>query len=168
MTLDSNTITGPTCAAATATTSTEAALDTSPGVAQIPQCVEVVSDANTIPTILSSERLSPTSVKVSWGPYAGINSFNVRYGFENGAWLYNFDVEGFTATINSLPVNQPIWVSVASRNYCSIGVSSEGILIGGPRLPNTGYSQKKYDISWYVLGGIIIFFAQFLYRKIDI
>jgi len=38
------------------------------------------------PTILESKRMSPTSIFVSWAPYSGTNTFNVRYGFTDGSW----------------------------------------------------------------------------------
>jgi len=103
------------------------------------------------PIILNSKRIDPTSVYLSWGPYSGTESFNVRYGLTNGQWLYNMDVTGFAATINALPANQPIWVQVAARNNCSIGTYGTPMLVGGsliPLLPNTGFAPTHHNFVW--------------------
>lgn len=92
-----------------------------------------------IPIIIGSKRVSPTSISITWGPYSGTDTFNVRYGVTNGDWLYNTDVAGFSTTINALPANQPIWIQVAARNNCSIGTYGDPLFVGGPSLPNTGF-----------------------------
>ncbi len=92
----------------------------------------------TVPTIIKSTRTGPTSIFISWGPYAGIDTFNIRYGPANGNWLYNTNVIGFSTTINDLPSYQPIWIQVAAKNSCFIGIYGESRFVGGPKLPNTG------------------------------
>ncbi len=148
-----------------------AATNTSSSVSSAPSTGGVCTSApiNTIPIILESRRVSPTSISLKWGPYAGINNFNVRYGLTNGNWLYNTNVTGFSTTINNLPANQPIWIQVAARNDCAIGVYGESKFVGGPGLPNTGMAASKGDSSqWYLpVGGIFgaaILFT-YLYRK---
>ncbi len=141
-----DTITSSACTAATvppSTTSTTSSSSTSapntstPGA---PPCI--APDITSTPILISSKRISPTSVTLNWGPYQGINDFNIRYGLQNGSWLYNTNVTGFTTTINALPANQPIWVQIASRNNCVIGTYSEPKLVGGPMLPSTGFAPQ--------------------------
>jgi hypothetical protein len=104
--------------------------------------------------------MSPTSVFISWGPYSGINKFNVQYGYQNGNLLYNFDTNQFSTTISDLNRNQPIWVRIANRNDCFIGAYGEAKLVGGPGLPNTGSVSSKNEFKWYIpasiFGGILI------------
>jgi len=108
----------------------------------------VASPITTIPIILNSSRISPTSISLSWGPYAGINMFNVRYGLTNESFPYNTNVTGFSTTINDLPPNAPIWVQVAATNGCSIGTYGEAQLIGAPSLPSTGFAPQQNTITW--------------------
>src|SRR5680860_592987 len=106
VTLQSNQITQPTCAAATATATAAASLSSS-STSDIAPCI--ASEITTVPIIIDSKRISPTSIFISWGPYAGINTFNVEYGLTSGSRPYNVSVTGFSTTINNLPANQPIW-----------------------------------------------------------
>jgi len=148
VTLDTNTISGPTCTSAGGSSSSSSS-STGGGT---PPCIAPL--ITTVPIIIDSKRISPTSVFVSWGPYAGINTFNVRYGLVNGAWLYNTNVTGFSTTINSLPPNQPIWIEVAAENNCSIGTYGGSKFVGGPSLPNTGLAPHQNNIPWYIPAGI--------------
>lgn len=109
-----------------------------------------------VPIIIESRRIDVDSVFISWGPYSGINTFNVQYGFENGKWLYNTNVTGFSTTINDLPPNQPIWIQVAATNNCSIGVYGAPMLVGGPSLPNAGFITHENNIPWYIPAGIFV------------
>lgn len=98
----------------------------------------------TVPTILEARRAGPTSIFVKWGPNAGLNDFMVQYGYENGKWLFNNKVTGFSTTINNLPANQSIWIQVAATDNCAIGTYGASVLVGGtpttnsPGFPNTG------------------------------
>ena len=102
------------------------------------------------PIIIESRRIDANSIFISWGPYSGIDTFNVQYGLENGKWLYNTNVTGFSTTINALPPNQPIWVRIAARNTGLIGTYGESRFVGGPRFPNTGLAPHKNDVPWHV------------------
>lgn len=137
VTMDNNTVTGPTCETTTNSSS--------PVFADIPYC-EPINDTVVSPLIIESKRIDKDSVYIKWGPYSGTDKFNVQYGFENGKWLFNTDVTGFFTTINDLPVNQPIWVRVAARNDCQIGVYGEPKFIGSPKMPNTGFAPKINNI----------------------
>lgn len=96
-------------------------------------------DSNTVsPIVITSKRIDSDSISLNWGPYSGTEEFNVQYGTKNGDWQYNTNVEGFSTTINNLPLNLPIWVRVAARNNCTIGEYGISKLIGGPGLPNAG------------------------------
>lgn len=95
------------------------------------------------PIILESRRVDLTSIFVSWGPYSGVNMFNVQYGLTDGDWLYSTDVTGFSTTINSLPTNVPIWIRIAARNDCTIGIYGQPKFVGGPRLPSTGFAPRE-------------------------
>ena len=110
------------------------------------------------PIIIESKRVDPSTVFISWGPYSGINTFIVRYGLENGKWLYNTGVTGFSTTIGGLPLNQPIWVQIATTDNCSIGTYGDSKLVGGPALPNTGVGPHERSILSDVAipGGIIM------------
>ncbi len=96
----------------------------------------------TVPRILDSKRVSPTSISLNWGPFAGIGVFNIQYGLTKGDWLYNTTVTGFSTTINALPANLPIWIQVAATDGCAIGVYGEPQFVGGPSLPNTGFAPR--------------------------
>ena len=118
-------------------------------------------NANT-PIIIESKRIDADSIFVSWGPYSGIDSFNIEYGVENGKWLYNTNVTGFSTTLNDLPLNQPIWVRIAARNNSTIGIYGEPKMVGGPMLPNTGLSPHKSITQWVIPAGIFFMFSIFL------
>lgn len=101
------------------------------------------ADSFVAPTIITSSRIDADSVFISWGPFSGINTFTVQYGFQDGNWLFSTNVTGFSTTINDLPPNQPIWVRVGVRDNC-IGVKyGASRLVGGPGLPNTGYGRLR-------------------------
>lgn len=138
VTLNNTTISKSTCATGTAGGAAFAASNASLASGS-PYCPDI-SSSIVIPTILESKRLSPTSIFVSWGPYSGVDTFNVQYGTKNNSWLYNTDVKGFSTTLSYLPSNSPIWVRVAPRSNCTIGSYGSSKLIGGPRLPSTGFA----------------------------
>ncbi len=168
---DVDTITAPTCTAspspsAVATSSGGSSSSSSGsggGGSSGPACPPLNSTI-VAPIIIESRRVSPTSIFVSWGPYSGTDTFNVRYGFTNGDWLYNTDVTGFSTTINALPTNQPIWIQVAARNSCAVGTYGAPKLVGGPRLPNTGFAPHGNSIEWYI--STINFVLLFLLLKL--
>jgi hypothetical protein len=114
-----------------------------------------LNDAIATPIVIESKRIDADSIFIKWGPYSGVNTFNVQYGFENGNWLYNFDTTDFSATINNLHPNQPIWVRIANRNDCFIGTYGESKLVGGPGMPNTGFAPKNNKILWCISLGIL-------------
>lgn len=141
VTMIGDTISGPSCAAIASTTSTTTS---NANASSYVPCV-ATSEITSVPTtILTTKRLSPTSVYITWGPYAGLDTFNVRYGKVNGEWLYNYDFTGFSATIGSLEPNQPYWFQVSSRNNCLIGTYGPSKLVGGPSLPSAGFGP------WYL------------------
>jgi hypothetical protein len=157
--LDSNIVTGPTCTAASTPTPTPTSTpapsssSSSGGSVSAPAAKSYPVLNNVTPIIIDSRRVSPTSVFISWGPYSGIDTFTIQYGLENEKWLYNSIVTGFSTTINSLPLNQPIWVRIAAYNG-SIGTYGEARLVGGPSLPNTGLAPRQNIIPWYFPAGI--------------
>ncbi|MEX2028205.1 MAG: fibronectin type III domain-containing protein, partial [Candidatus Curtissbacteria bacterium] len=104
----------------------------------------------TTPIILEARRTSPTSIFLSWGPYAGINTFIIQYGFTNGSFPFSTSVTGFSTTINDLPPNQPIWVKVAATDDCSIGRYSPAVL-AGIGLPNTGVGTDDKNTPWNII-----------------
>jgi len=164
VTLDTNTITGPTCTASTTTTST-----TSTALAPVdytsapnPPCPPIPVGI-VAPNIIESRRVDTNSIFLSWGPYSGTDRFIVRYGPTNGNWLYNTDVTGFSTTLGNLPSDTPFWVQVAARNDCQIGEYGESRLVGGssPMLPNTGNGSLVSNTPWYlyalVFSGVSVF-----------
>jgi hypothetical protein len=142
ITFNNTTINNSSCAS-TGSSSSSSSSSTSP-TATCPALAKVSVG------ILESRRVDSDSVFISWGPYSGVNTFNVQYGTEDGKWLYNVNVTGFSTTINALPANQPIWVRVAPRNSCTIGAYGTSKLVGGPGLPSTGAASDKNNISGYV------------------
>jgi hypothetical protein len=156
VTLNNTTLTRSTCAAGSAGAPTPTPTPTptqstssSGGSASAP-AAKICPALNCVtPIILESRRIDANSVFVSWGPYAGSNTFIIRYGLENGKWLYNTTVTGFSTTIGSLPSNQPIWVLISPTDGCSIGTCGVAKLVGGPMLPNSGFGPKNY-ISWHM------------------
>lgn len=141
VTLNNTTVTKPSCAAGTsggAALPTSVQLNQAPGVGYCPP----ISSQTDLPIIIESKRISPTSIYLKWGPYSGVDTFNVQYGFENNKFIFNTNVTGFSTTINDLPINQPIWVRVATRNDCQIGTYGESSFTGSPKLPNTGFAPK--------------------------
>lgn len=153
VTLSSNSITGPSCGV---TTSSGSSVPAGNNSTTNPPNVCVATAITTVPIIIESRRVSSTSIFISWGPYAGINTFNIRYGPTNGNWLYSTNVTGFSTNLNSLPANQPIWVQVAAADSCSIGTYGEAKLVGGPGLPNTGLAPYENNVPWSILAGILI------------
>lgn len=142
---DADTISTPTCTtAASSGTSTVSSSDSTSGFSvSDPPAVCVSTGVNAQPLIIESHRVSPTSTFLSWGPYEGLNTFVIRYGLEDGNWLYNTTVTGFSTIIGSLPTNQPIWVSIAATDGCAIGSYSLSRLIGSPRLPDSGVGMSS-------------------------
>jgi len=146
VTLLLNQITQPICATPTSTPTSTSTSTSSNSDTEIAYCPPI-TDTVVTPIIIESKRIDKDSIYIKWGPYSGVNTFNVLYGFEEGKLLYNVDVTGFYTTINDLRVNQPIWVRVAARNDCQIGDYGEAKLVGGPRLPNTGFAPNNNNIS---------------------
>ncbi len=155
VTLQANTITKMNCAAGSAGGATLPTTNTGSGGTNFAAVCPALSPQVIAPTIISSNRVSPTSVFISWGPNSGVNTFNVQYGPTNGNWLYNTDVTGFSTTLNALSANQPIWVRVAARSNCRIGTYGTATLVGGPGLPNTGLAPQKSDFTLYIAVGIL-------------
>jgi LPXTG-motif cell wall-anchored protein len=144
VTMDNNQITQPVCA-----TTTTSSGSSSGSLAAYCEPFESVA-----PIIIESRRIDADSVFISWGPYSGINTFIVEYGTENGKWLYNTRVTGFSTTLNNLPANRPIWVRVTATDYCSMGVLGEPKLVGGPGLPNTGLAASQRSVG--ILAGAFV------------
>lgn len=162
ITTDGNTISGPTCLAAptpTPTTTTTTTFDTVYN--DTPYCPPL--DPGVVaPNIIDSSRVDADSVYISWGPYSGTDDFIVQYGTTQDNLIYSVNVTGFSTTLNSLPVNQPIWVRVAARNECMVGAFEDAVLVGGttlvgaPRLPNTGRGDGIIDKYWMIVAGSIL------------
>ncbi len=145
VTLSSNSITSPTCTSPTSVPSTNSNSNSNSGSgsgSNLPS-VCVPSEIKGTPRIIEAKRLSPTSIYLSWGPYEGMNTFLIEYGFTNGNWAYNTKVTGFNTIINDLPANQSIWVRVAPTDNCAIGNYSEAKFTGSPLLPNTGFGPQQ-------------------------
>lgn len=171
VTLNYTTISKPACAAGTIggpalptpTPTTASAISLSPSSAGNSSVYcEDLNEQVVPPSIIESRRVGAGSVFLNWGPYSGINTFNVQYGTEDGKWLYNTDVTGFSTTINNLPTNQPIWVSVAARNYCTIGDYGPSKLVGGPMLPNTGFAPRENKTPWFIPAAVLIMISTLL------
>lgn len=184
VTLAGNTISGPTCSATptptptptpTSTSSSSSSTSSSGGSSSTgTTAYPAISDTVIPPTIIESRRVDADSIFISWGPYSGVDTFNVQYGLENGKWLYSTKVTGFTTTINGLSSNQAIWVRVAADNG-SIGTYGEAKLVGGQTVitvnpnvlgisfPDTGFAPSQNNIPWYVwlaiLAGISTLFV---------
>lgn len=149
VTMDSNTISGPTCDAAPSETSNSESDTSSSDVQGDATCT--APDITIVPKIIEIKRVSSTSMSLQWGPYEGLNSFIVEYGPKNGSWLYNTNVTGFDATINDLPPNQPMWFHVAARNECVIGAYSDSVEGGtAPMLPDTGMGPPNNAFPWTI------------------
>ena len=141
-----DTISAPTCSSPTPTpgsSSSGGSGGNSASSSTVGTAPCIANEITTVPIIIESKRISPTSIFISWAPYAGIETFNVRYGVTNGNWAYNTNVTGFSTIINALPPNQPMWFQVAATNSCSIGTYGEAMLLGAPSLPNTGFAPEK-------------------------
>lgn len=164
VTLNNTTISVPTCATATPTPTTTVAGSSSGSSGTSSAFCPALSEQTVAPTVIDSKRVDADSIYISWAPYSGTDKFNVQYGTENGKWLYNVDVTGFSITINALPLNQPIWVRVAARNDCRIGTYGESKLVGGPGLPSTGFAPRGDNTPWYLLAGISMLFV-FLFKR---
>lgn len=147
VTLSSNSITGPTCSTGAGSNASAGGI---PGLAPAAKVCPPLT--YTTPIIIEARRTTANSIFVSWGPYAGISTFNVRYGLTNGNWIYNTNVTGFSTTLNDLPSGQPFWIQVAATDFCSIGTYGTARLAGSPSLPNTGYAP----VAWYSPEGLFI------------
>lgn len=159
VTLHNTTVTKSTCSTPSPTsTSNSTSTSTSNSTSNGSSCsvCQILNSGIIAPTIIESRRVDADSIFISWGPYSGIDTFNVQYGFENGNWLYNTNVTGFSTTINALPPNQPIWARIAARNEWTIGTYGEAKLVGGPSLPNTGFAPYENNILWYLPTGIFL------------
>ena len=154
ITFRNTTVNKSSCASTSSSSSSVLVNDTTSAPAS-PYC-PTISNQIITPIIIESRRVDADSIFVSWGPYSGIDTFNVQYGPENGKWLYNANVTGFSTTINLLPSNQPIWVRIAPRSDCTIGSYGIPKLVGGPKLPNAGFAPSRNDVSWYLLPASIL------------
>ncbi len=168
VTLDGNSITGPTCGTAAAT-----ADPSSGSVAGDATSSCTPGDIKTVPTIIETKRLSPTSISVKWGPYEGFNTFIVAYGLADGKWDYNTKVTGFTTTLNDLPANQSIWVHVAATDNCAVGQYGASVKAGGaPGMPNTGFAPKPTFpwlpiLSFSLLASALVFLTAQIKRLVS-
>jgi len=164
ITLIGNTITKAVCS--TTTTTSSSSNSSSGGSTSAPAAKVCPVLSCVTPTILEFRRVSPTSIFLSWGPYAGLKTFVVQYGLTNGNWLYNTTVTGFSTTLNALPSNQPIWVLISPTDSCSIGPCGRAQLVGGPALPNTGFAPHQNIISWTPTGifALSSFLLKLIYR----
>lgn len=152
LTLNHNNITKPTCAAAASSTSSSTSTSGGKSTGEA-YCV----DLNYIPpTIISSKRIDADSITLNWGPYSGTDKFIVQYGLENNKWLYSTNVTGFSTTLNALPANQPMWVRIGITSNCSAGNYGASMLVGGPKLPNTGFAPRQSNLPWYISTGILV------------
>lgn len=143
VTLNNTTVTAADCAAVPTPTPTSSAIGSvNSAVGSSTEFCPVLNTQVVSPIIVESRRVDSDSVFIAWAPYSGVNTFNVSYGTENGSFLYNTDVTGFSTTINSLPLNQPVWVRIAARSVCTIGNYGVSKLVGGPMLPKTGFLNK--------------------------
>jgi len=143
VTLDGNSITGSTCNIPASASSPESDSNQSSGSVE-GDSVCTATDIKTVPIIIDTKRLSPTSVSVNWGPYEGIDTFVVEYGLADGKWDYNTKVTGFSTNLNDLPANQPIWIHVAATDNCAIGQYSAAVVAGNsPGMPDTGFAPKS-------------------------
>ena len=155
----------PTATATSTTSSSETSSSTTttstttPSGSSSEPCPPLASGIIT-PQVIDFERVSSSSIYLSWGPDSGVDTFNLRYGPSDGNWLYNTDVTGFSTTIGSLPSGQSVWVQVAARNECQIGEYGAAIFLGTsssvpgfpdtggsggvfvPRFPNTGFEPR--------------------------
>ncbi|OGD79550.1 hypothetical protein A2368_02310 [Candidatus Collierbacteria bacterium RIFOXYB1_FULL_49_13] len=134
------------------------------------------SGITTVPLILDTSRVSSTSIRVSWGPYEGLNDFIVKYGFSKDDLQFNYKVSGLSTTINDLPTNQSIWVQVAATDNCAVGTFGPSVFTGGtattliprfpntgnPRLPNTGIGPSDNSIYWQILEAFFLSLLIFL------
>jgi len=148
VTLNGNTISGPTCSASSAGSSASSA---GSSTTNAPSACPA-KDITALPRVIESKRISPTSIFIKWGPYEGVNDFVIQYGYDNVNWPYNTRVTGFETTIRDLPANRPIWVRVAATDNCSVGSYSSGTLVGNPGFPNTGFGSL--DIFSDILNGL--------------
>ena len=165
VTLDSNTISGPTCSSTTSTSnSSSTSTSTSSTDTPNPPCPTIELGV-VAPTIIDSKRVNANSIYLSWGPYSGTDQFIVEYGTSKDNLIYNVDVTGFSTTLNALPANQPIWVRVAARNECQVGTFEDSILIGGPKLPNTGFDPNNNNLLWGVFTLSSLLTIVYLVRK---
>lgn len=159
VTMDSNTVTGSSCLPAGVNIALTSGGTSSSSCPPLPSTVVA-------PSVVDSRRISPTSIFLSWGPFSGVNTFNVRYGTSSNNLIYNTSVTGFSTTINNLPVNTPIWVEVAASNSCTVGSYGPVRQIGGPGLPNTGFAPSESNMILYIAGSVLasVFALGFLFR----
>jgi hypothetical protein len=108
---------------------------------------------NTIPIIIESKRINANTIFLSWGPFAGFNTFVIQYGFKNDDLRFNTKVTGFSTNIGSLPSNQQIFVQVAATDNCAIGkfgpiASIKGVKTGQVLgFPKTGFGPSNIMLS---------------------
>lgn len=113
-----------------------------------------------IPVLISSTRISPTSINLTWGPFQGYSNFIIEYGTSSTNLTFSTRVSGFTTTLNDLPANTPIWVRIAITDDCDTGPFSSTVLVGQltpalpfvplfpdtggriPLLPDTGFGNR--------------------------
>jgi len=118
---------------------------------------------NTIPLIIESKRIDANTIFVSWGPFAGFNTFVVQYGFQKDNFQYNTKVTGFFTSIGSLPSNQQVYVRVAATDNCAIGNYGPAALIRGKQggavlgvaFPGTGFEPKNIFLDIVLPTGLI-------------
>jgi len=124
-----------------------------------PPCVS--SGVTTIPTIIEEKRLDANTIFVSWGPFAGLNTFIVQYGFTSSNLQYNTKVTGFSTNIGSLPSNQKVYVQVAATDNCQVGQFGPVATITGtnntnlPALPGTGFEPQNFVQNLALFIGVV-------------
>jgi hypothetical protein len=75
------------------------------------------------PQLKTFHRNGPTSVTVEWGKIDGfVSDYVLKYGPAENLLVWNTIVKGSEiATLNDLPANQSIWVTVAETNSGCVG-----------------------------------------------
>lgn len=160
VTLDHNTITKPTCTAASSSTSNSTSTSNSGG-SSTSVCSDFAPTNN--PDLFQIDRAGSRAVLYFTPVNDHLSYYYIAYGLSPGDERYGVSFSaGLSSgvvnfTINDLNPNTTYYFKVRGGNGCAPGGWSNNKESNSknPRLPNTGFAPRENNIPWYILAGIL-------------
>lgn len=161
--LDTNIITGPTCASSTPTpTPTSTSSSSSNSSTSAPVCVDIAPTNN--PDLFQIDRSGSKAILYFTPVNDNLSYYYVAYGLSSGEERFGVSFQSglsngvVSYTINDLNPNTTYYFKVRGGNGCAPGGWSNNKESNSknPMLPNTGNGPQKSTIPWEIPVGVFI------------